>query len=66
MTRKVGKIGDLITIAEWREHVRRGWFNEFDGSGSFVRNGEYLTSMLYDNVFGPIPDGATHVEWYNK
>jgi hypothetical protein len=66
MTRVVGDNGDLFTIAEWQQHVQQGLFNKFDGSGSFVKDGEYMTSFLFDDVFGQIPAGATHVEWYNK
>jgi hypothetical protein len=66
MTRVVGTYGDLFTIADWQQHVRGGLFNEYDGSGSFVKDGTYMTTNLFDDVFGPIPDGATHVEWYNK
>jgi hypothetical protein len=66
MTRAVGDIGDLFTIEQWKHHVAVGLFNEFDGSGSFVKDGAYMTGFVFDDVFGPVPEGATHVEWYNK
>jgi len=25
-----------------------------------------MTDAMFDDVFGPAPEGATHVEWYNK
>lgn len=68
--KKVGDNGDLFTIEEWRKAVDGGLFNSYDGSGSWVRfvgaDGEYMTDKLFDDVFCPVPDGATHVEWYNK
>jgi hypothetical protein len=64
--RKVGDVGDLFTLAEWQEAVKAGAFNHFDGSGSWVKDGEYMTDKVFDDVFGDVPEGATHVEWYNK
>jgi hypothetical protein len=64
--RVVGDNGDLFTLAEWREAVTAGMFNHFDGSGSWVKDGAYMTGFVFDDVFGPVPEGATHVEWYNK
>lgn len=68
--KKVGDNGDLFTIEEWRKAVDSGLFNSYDGSGSWVQfvgtEGKYMTDCLFDNVFGPVPEGATHVEWYNK
>ena len=63
---KVGRNGDLFTVEEWKRNVSHGYFNEFDGSGSFVSNGKYVTGRLFDDVFGEIPEGVTHIEWYNK
>ena len=66
MTRSVGDCGDLFTLDEWRSAVKSGMFNHFDGSGSWVKNGQYMTGFIFDDVFGTPPEGATHVEWYNK
>lgn len=66
MPRKVGQYGDLFTIDEWKKNVAQGLFNKYDGSGCFVQDDKYLTDQIFDDVFGPIPDAATHVEWYNK
>ena len=64
--RTVGDYGELFTIAAWRDAVKVGAFNEHDGSGAFVKDGKYMTEKIFDDVFGPAPEGATHVEWYNK
>lgn len=66
MSKKVGEIGDLFTVDEWKEAVKSGCFNSYDGSGSWVRDGQFMTDRIFDDVFGPAPEGATHVEWYNK
>jgi hypothetical protein len=58
---------DLMTIEEWKNSVKLGHFNEYDGSGSFIKDGKFMSEeRLFDDVFGDIPEGATHVAWYNK
>jgi len=68
---KVGEFGDLFTLDEWKKAVEGGLFNSYDGSGSWVQVNEhglasYVTDKLFDDVFSAPPEGATHVEWFNK
>lgn len=56
----------VFTLDEWREAVGMGMFNEYDGSGAWAKDGQYLTGFVFDDVFAPAPEGATHVVWFNK
>lgn len=64
--RPIPDYADMFTLDDWRAAVRQGLFNEYDGSGCWVRDGKYMTKAVFDDVFGPTPDGATHVAWFNK
>lgn len=63
---------DIYTIAEWQEAVSNGWFNEYDGSGIWLDKdlgrlgSDHPSRPHYDDVFATPPEGATHVEWFNK
>ena len=46
------------TLKEWREHVMRGFFNEYDGSGFYYANGKELKGNVFTE---PPPQGATLV-----
>ena len=62
-TREIDKQeDDIFTVKDWLEAVKDGCFNNFDGSGYWVKDG--LRSQ--DEVFHtPVLD-ATHVVWFNK
>lgn len=57
---------ELFTLADWKEAVEFGLFNEYDGSGCWLRDGKFMTDNIFDDVFKEPPEGATHVAWYNK
>lgn len=58
---------DVYTLADWRAAVRAGYFNEYDGSGCFAKDGKFIfPDRVFDDVFAEPPDGATHVVWFNK
>lgn len=62
-TQPVDKYDDEIySVKDWLDSVRDGCFNNFDGSGYWVKDG----MKSRDEVFStPVLD-ATHVVWYNK
>ncbi len=64
--REVHPEDHLMTLTEWMDAVRMGYFNDMDGSGCWVRDGRHMTTAVFDDVFGPAPAGATHVVWFNK
>jgi hypothetical protein len=66
MQRAIEPDDDLMTIEEWKNSVKMGFFNKMDGSGSWVKDGKFMTTFVFDDVFGPVPEGATHVVWYSK
>ncbi len=56
----------VMMLEEWQQAVRCGYFNDMDGSGCWLSNGRFMTDAVFDDVFGPVPEGATHVVWFNK
>jgi hypothetical protein len=64
--RDVDGYADVMTLSEWEDAVSDGLFNEDDGSGCWVKDGKYMFDSVFDDVFGPVPEGATHVAWFNK
>ena len=52
---------DLMTVAEWLA-ARGVYYRDYDGSGRFLKNGEYIDG----DVFGDAPIDATHVAWINR
>jgi hypothetical protein len=57
---------DVYTLAEWRSAVAAGAFNEYDGSGCWLKDTKFMTGRIFDDVFTTPPEGVTHVVWYNK
>lgn len=55
--------GSMFTKEDWADIVRDGACAPDDGSGYWADINEYDTN--YD-AFGPAPEWATHVAWYNK
>lgn len=66
MSRPVSEYACIITIEEWQTSVKAGQFNEYDGAGCWVRDGQEMTDCAFDDVFSEPPEGATHIAWYNK
>jgi hypothetical protein len=64
----------FMTIEEFTEGCKCGGFIDYDGFGDWVIDGKLVDS--YSDPMGPalpsrimeddIPDGVTHVVWYNK
>lgn len=66
MSRELSDYAELMPLAEWRDVVKAGFFNEYDGSGRWVKDGHRMTDKVFDDVFAKEPEGATHVEWFSK
>lgn len=69
MKNSTNYLGDLYTVDEFYELARIGVVGPYDGSGDWCRfspAGEMEISAEPTNVFGPKPEWATHVMWYNK
>ena len=67
MNRKIPEYADIMTVSEWLDS--KHFFLPMDGHGYWVRNGEYLFEFKpfsTDDLWGTIPEGATHVAWFNK
>lgn len=66
VVRELNQDDDIYTCVEWQQSVKDGYFNCHDGSGAWIKNGQFMTGDVFDDVFGAPPEGATHVVWYNK
>lgn len=65
---KSGGFGDVMVMAVWNDCVAAGAFirDDGDGDGYYAKKvGEDIMVSPID-AFGPRPDWATHVVWYNK
>ena len=62
--------GDLFEVKEFQNIVKRGAFNDYDGSALAVKtdnvnNENYLVSEEYIDIYNILSD-VTHVWWFNK
>ena len=60
---EVFDFADVMTAEEWNEAVSQGCFNNYDGSGYWVKDGK---ECIEAEVFHSPQLDATHVAWYNK
>ena len=58
--------GDVMTLADFQEACRFGAFNDYDGSGHPARNGWMDSAYVYPSTLETMPEGTTHVVWFNK
>ena len=70
-TTPLPEYSDLFTVAEFKEAVRCGMFNEYDGSGfpaKRIDSARIMVSPRYIQLsrLFEIPEDATHVAWFNK
>lgn len=60
------RIGDVMTVAHWREACEDGCFIDYDGFGSPMKDGKVARMTLYPSQRHLVPLDATHIEWYNR
>lgn len=53
---------EIYSIKDWIEALKIGCFNNFSGSGYWVKDGMKSSDEVFST---PVLD-ATHVVWYNK
>lgn len=67
--------GDLMKLEHFQQHCKDGFFTDYDGTGNPVgcENGFYEGQLRMDpNVTirpsecDDVPEGTTHVMWFNK
>ncbi len=69
MVRKIEEGAELFTLEAWKKAIRSGRFITYDGSGRFVKDGEYLRDRAqWDEVFeiDRIPEEVTHIAWFKR
>lgn len=57
-------LGDVMTAEDWEDAVNDGAFIHSDGCGNWATAEGYSDDD--NDVFGPKPEWATHVAWFNK
>jgi len=55
--------GDFLTKNEFQGYLDMGVITPYDGSGYWATESGFSCAH---NCFGPCPDWATHVAWFNK
>ena len=69
-----GHTGCLMTVAEFNAACEAGAFIDYDGMGDLVKDGEIVTpraasgcpEWVVPSIRHTIPEGITHVLWYNR
>ena len=61
------KFGDLMTLEEFREHLRSRMIVSSDGDGYYATATQRSNiPVCFDADYVVEPPGLTHVMWYNK
>lgn len=60
--RKIPDYGEKFTLKEWKAALKNSMFTPDDGDGYFTDD-KYL---LDGDIFRRLPEGTTHVVWFNK
>ncbi len=75
---KVEPDADLMTVADFRQHVACGGFSDDDGFGVAAKLVDDTTPVtevmaddhpdlwVYPSAVAFIPEWATHIVWYNR
>lgn len=59
--------GDIMTVAEFKQNVKRGLFIDYDGVGHPVIAGVMHAHInVYPSVVHALPPNTTHIVWFNK
>lgn len=60
---KIDKDDDLFTLNEWKQTRECNAIAPYDGVGYWATSSHYSCDC---DCFGPKPEWATHVVWFNK
>jgi hypothetical protein len=58
--------GELMTIQEFKESVKGGSFIDYDGFGYPVEFSIDSTTEIRPSRVDEIPEGTTHIIWFNR
>lgn len=61
----IPEYGDLMTLEVWLELVEDGMFTDYDGTG-YISDGKMYGSEIFPSEKDRIPEGVTHIVWFNK
>lgn len=57
---------DIMTVEEWLHCVELQFFTDDDGYGYGVKDGKQDPTISVWPSLRNIPEGATHINWFNK
>lgn len=63
---------DVLELADWLESVEDSCFMDCDGFGEAIKwdgisdTAEMLSEEVYPSEKDKVPEGTTHIIWYNK
>lgn len=64
---KGGDDGDLMTLEDFRGGVESGGFIDYDGHGYPVRDDQVNDNFyVYPSSQDHVPEGTTHILWFNR
>lgn len=60
--------GTVMSLKEFIENVKSGGFIDYDGYGSYVKDGKESNITIYpsDIAYGVIREGFDTIIWYNR
>jgi len=60
--------GDLMTLKEFKKACNEGWFIDYDGSGTYVKDGQISDISIYpsDVHAGMVRKDFDSVIWFNR
>lgn len=58
--------GDLIPLDEWVRCCEVDGFIDYDGYGNPVKDGKLMNIIICPSKRDKIPEGTTHIMWYNR
>lgn len=68
LSKSMSNFGELMSTKDFKDSVKNGIFNDFDGFGHYVYEDEMIDedSVVLPSKINEIPDDVTHVMWFNK
>lgn len=66
-TEQIPNFGELMTVKEFINSCKEGWFIDYDGHGHPVKDNKMDDSIcIYPSQLVLIPKDATHIIWFNR
>ena len=57
---------DVMTVEKWISCCEGGGFIDYDGYGYPMKDGKKSTTPIRPSQRNQLPEGTTHISWYNR